>query len=386
GGMRTVCDVAGGTLFIREGVVTAGSAIALKGKGTVARPFSPDREGDVSLSLAATPLDTLFTAFVNLLPSGLQEASAAGDVAADGRVHMAHKQALFDCVVSLHKAGLEIASQKISVTDMTGTIPFSLDITGAAAAGRPEKRRYSRDTYPALVAALRRTAETGQTFTIGGVRFGGIEFGKTSLAIRAGNGLMEITSLESALFDGTLLGEGFFRYGNKMEYGADLTVNNLSLRTLCNANPKIKGYISGRVDGIVSLYGEGKGMNGLRGFTEIWTRSAPGEKMLVSKEFLQKLAGRKFKGLFFRDDRPYDRGEIRGYLENGYLTFDTLDISHTNIFGIKDLSVTVAPVQNRISLGHLYTSIREAATRGKAVGGGEGPSAPPEETEFKWEE
>ncbi len=136
----------------------------------------------------------------------------------------------------------------------------------------------------------------------------------------------------------------------------------------------------------MSLYGEGKGMNGLRGFTEIWTRSTPGEKMQVSKEFLQKLAGKKFKGLFFRDDRPYDRGEIRGYLENGYLTFDTLDISHTNIFGIKDLSVTVAPVQNRISLGHLYTSIREAATRGKAVGGGEGPSAPPEETEFKWEE
>jgi hypothetical protein len=386
GGMRTVCDVAGGTLFIREGVVTAGSAIVLKGKGTVARLLSPDREGDVSLSLAATPLDTLFAAFVNLLPRGLQEASAAGTVAADGRVHLAGKQALLDGVLSLHKAGLEIASQKFSVDDMTGTIPFSLTMTGAAAAGRPETRRYSRDNYPALIATLRRTAKTGQTFTIGGVRFGGIEFGKTSLAIRAGNGLMEITSLESALFDGALLGEGFFRYGSNMEYGADLTVNNLSLRALCNANPKIKGYISGRVDGIVSLYGEGKGMNGLRGFTEIWTRSAPGEKMQVSKEFLQKLAGKKFKGLFFRNDRPYDRGEIRGYLENGYLTFDTLDISRTNIFGIKDLSVTVAPVQNRIALGHLYTSIREAATRGKAVGGGEAPPSPPAETEFKWEE
>jgi Domain of Unknown Function (DUF748) len=386
GGMRTVCDVAGGTLFIREGVVTAGSAIALKGKGTVARPLSPDREGDVSISLAATPLDTLFTVFVNLLPSGLQEASAAGTVAADGRVHLAHMQTLLDGVVSLHKAGLEITSQKFSVDDMTGTIPFSLAITGAAAAGRPEKRKYSRDNYPALIADLRRTAKTGQTFSVGGVRFGGIEFGKTSLAIRAGNGLMEITSLESALFDGTLLGEGFFRYGSKMQYGADLTVNNLSLRALCNANPGIKGYISGRVDGIVSLYGEGQGLNGLSGFTEIWTRSAPGEKMQVSKEFLQKLAGKKFKGLFFRNDRPYDRGEIRGYLENGYLTFDTLDISHTNVFGIKDLSVAVAPVQNRIALGHLYTSIREAATRGKAVGGGEAPPSPPAETEFKWEE
>ena len=108
--------------------------------------------------------------------------------------------------------------------------------------------------------------------------------------------------------------------------------------------------------------------------------------MKVSKEFLQKLAGKKFKGLFFRDDRPYDRGEIRGYLENGYLSFDTLDISHTNIFGIRDLSVTVAPVQNRISLGHLYASIKEAATRGKPTGGAEPPPSPPADTEFKWEE
>jgi hypothetical protein len=119
---------------------------------------------------------------------------------------------------------------------------------------------------------------------------------------------------------------------------------------------------------------------------EIWTRAVPDENMLVSKEFLQKLAGKKLKGIFFRNDRPYDRGEIRGYLENGYLTFDTLDISHTNLFGIQDLSVTVAPVQNRIALDHLFTSIKEAATRGKAVGGGEGAAVPPVETEFKWQE
>lgn len=386
GGVRTVSELAKDTLSIRECSVSAGKGVALHGSGELTRPLSPDREGTLSLSLGATSIDAMLTAFANVLPGSLQESSVSGTIGGDGRLRVSHKQVLFDGKVSLTKAGLEIPSQKFSAGDITGTIPLSLDFTSATGGGRPQKRSYSRDNYPALLASLRQAAKTERTITIGTIRFGGMEFGETSLAMTAGNGLMEITSLESALFEGTLLGEGFFRYGGKVRYGADLIVNNLSLRALCSAYPKIKGYIAGRVDGIASLYGEGAGMVGLRGFTDIWTRSAPDEKMLVSKEFLQKLAGRKFKGIFFRNDRPYDRGEIRGYLEKGYLTFDTLDISHTNFFAIKDLNVTVAPVQNRISLGHLFASIREAATRGKAVGAGEAPPQSQPETDFKWEE
>src|SRR5208282_4457058 len=150
--------------------------------------------------------------------------------------------------------------------------------------------------------------------------------------------------------------------------------------------PAIKGYLSGRVDGFVSLFGKEKGLNDMKGLVEIWTRGVNNEKMLVSKEFLQKLAGKKIKGLFFQNDRPYDRGEIGAYLDEGYLTFTTLDISHTNILGITDLSVSVAPVQNRISLDHLFTTIREAATRGKAATGGAAPEAAPASSDFKWEE
>lgn len=385
-GVRTVSEWTGDTLFIREGSVAAGNGIVLRGKGELAHPLSPGREGEITFFLAPVSLDALLAALLNNLPRSLQEASATGTVGTEGRLRIAHKQQQLDGQVIMTKAGLEIPSQKFSVADMTGTIPYSLVFAGAAGGGRAGKRDFTRGNFPALLTTLRQAATTGRNCAIGRIRFGEMEFGTTSLAIRAGNGLMELTSLESGLFDGVLLGDGFFRYGSKIQYGADLTVNNLSLRTLCNAFPKIKGYLAGRVDGIMSLSGDGVGANGARGFTEIWTHSGPGEPMLVSKEFLQKLAGKKLKGIFFRNDRPYDRGEIRGYLENGYLTFDTLDISHTNLFGIQDLSVTVAPVQNRIALDHLFTSIKEAATRGKAVGGGEGTAVPPVETEFKWQE
>lgn len=386
GRVRAVADYAGETLVIREGELKAGALPPLKATGELARPLAPDREGVIALSLSATPLDALLDTFVNLLPRGLQEASASGKAGMEGKLRISRRERLFEGALSLVEGGVEITAQKLSVAGMRGTIPLSLDFSGGAEVGKREKRQYSRENYPSLLSALRQEAKKGGTFAIRKVRFGGMELGETSLAIRAGKGLMEVTSLESTLFGGALLGEGFFRYGKNSRYGADLVVNDLSLRALCNANPKIRGYISGKVDGIVSLYGEGKGLEGVRGFTEIWTRSAPDEKRLVSKEFLQKLAGRKLKGIFFRVDRPYDRGEIRGYLANGYLTFDVLDISHTNFLGIRDLSVTVAPVQNRIALGHLISAIREAATRGKAVGEGAASAAPPIETEFKWEE
>ena len=296
---------------------------------------------------------------------------------------------MLDGEVSLEKAGFEIPAQKVGASDMTGTIPFSLFIVGKKGEEKNQKSSYPQEPYAVLLSSLRQAAKSGHTFSIGKLRFGGMELGETALGIRAGNGLIEITSLESKFLEGALLGRGYFRYGGNMQYGAELALNNLSLRSLCSSFPKIKGYISGKVDGIANFYGEGKGMNGLIGIVDIWTRSAPDEKMLVSKEFLQKLAGKKLKGIFFQNDRPYDHGEIHGYLEKGYLVFDVLDISHTNFLGVRDLSVSVAPVQNKIAIGHLIASIKEAATRGKAVGGGEeaAPAPPaPAETEFKWEE
>ena len=110
--------------------------------------------------------------------------------------------------------------------------------------------------------------------------------------------------------------------------------------------------------------------------------------MLVSKEFLQKLAGKKLRGFFFRNDRPYDQAEISATLEKGYLTFETLDISHTNLLGIRDLAVSVAPVQNRIALDHLLEAVKQAAARGKAATstGEQPPAEVPVSPEFKWEE
>ena len=119
------------------------------------------------------------------------------------------------------------------------------------------------------------------------------------------------------------------------------------------------------------------------GFVDLWAHKGKDEKMLVSKEFLQKLAGKKLKGFFFQNDRPYSNGEISAYMESGYLTFEKMDISHKNILGMKDLSVSVAAVQNKIGLEHLFQVIREAAARGRVTTGGP-PAEAPVQTDLNW--
>ncbi len=62
-------------------------------------------------------------------------------------------------------------------------------------------------------------------------------------------------------------------------------------------------------------------------------------------------------------ERAFDKGTVSLYLQNGFLIFKELEISHKNLLGIKDLSVTVAPFNNRIALDNLMSTITEAAER-----------------------
>ena len=335
--------------------------------------------------MAPTPVSTLLDDVANLLPPVLQEATAAGTFALRGKGSVEGKNALLDGTLTLAGAGLDVTTRRLNISGIDGTLPYSLDLSGRATIVRRDMLTFSRDNYPLLLDLLTREARTAPGLTIGRLRFGPLEAGGARLSFRAGGGVTELTSLALPFYGGTILGRGNFLLAGGPRYGVDLLANDVSLREICNAFAAIRGYLSGRIDGVVSLQGTGGGVAGLKGFTDLWARSGKGEKMLVSREFLQKLAGKKLRGFLFGNDRAYDRAEVAAYLEEGYLTFSVLDISHTNLFGVRDLSVSVAPVSNRIALDHFLASIREAAARGKATSG-EKPVAPPPQTEFRWEE
>ncbi|MBU5611531.1 AsmA family protein [Geomonas azotofigens] len=379
-----------GTLSIGEGLFSPGKGVALRARGQVAAAFSPKRRGTISLSLPDTPIDALVDATVNLMPTAIQEATLKGAITASGNLEFRDGRQLLEGRIDVQGGSVESAPQKLTVTGVEGRIPVSLDLSGKSAPQPTESREFSRANYPRLLGQLRTVPTAGEQLTVGKIVFGTLELGKLTLQLRASQGLMEIAPLRTTLYDGAVIGTGYLAVREKPTYRVDLLVNGLSLKQLCRSIPGVQGYISGRVDGVISFKGVGGGVAGTTGFVDLWAREGGGEKMLVSKEFLQRLAKQKLSGFFLSRDRDYDEAEIKATLQEGDLTFNTLKIVNTNFFGVKDLNVNIAPTQNRIALDHLLESIKEAAVRGKPATGeppaGKVPAKSEPVPEFKWEE
>jgi hypothetical protein len=390
-------EMAGDTLSVSRLLLSPGQGVVLELKGSLAHPFSEQRAGRLSFSLPETPASGMVDPLINLLPKAILEASIDGTLAGSGTLDLGQGKKLLEGSLVFKGGRFELAGQKLAVSAINGRFPYSLDLSGKAL-GKPQvAMAFSRENYPALLTQLRQGKGAGETVTIGKISFGPLEMGALTMRATAGNGMTEIVSLQSTLYEGALLGRGYLTMRGGLSYRGDLLINGLSLKQLCSIFPGIQGYISGRVDGVVSMSGGSHGLAGLSGFTQLWAREGGGEKMLVSKEFLQRLAKQKLGGFFFRSDRRYDQAEIKALMEEGYLSFETLKIVHTNLFGVRDLNVSIAPTQNRIALNHLLESVQQAATRGKASTGGAAPGTgetpgagePAPEApvqEFKWGE
>jgi len=376
--------LAGEKLTIDQAVLAPGQGVALRLKGELNQALSPKREGRFTFTMPEASLNNLVDPFANILPRLLQEATVDGTIAADGKIELRAGSSLVQGGVTFKGGRLEVESQKFLVSDLNGRFPFSLDLAGKQG-GKPDQfMAFSRENYPRILEQMRKAPGGGEKISVAKISFGALELGPVTMRVSAGNGLTEIPSLTVSLYEGAILGRGFFSIRQQPSFRGDLLINGVSLRQLCRALP-IEGYIAGRVDGVVSVSGAGGGLKQMTGFAELWARPGGGEKMVVSKEFLQRLAKQKLSGFFFSTDRPYDQAEIKAMLEQGDLTFHTLKIINTNPFGVRDLNVSIAPGQNRIALDHLLESIKEAAVRGKK-GAGEVPGQAPTAQEFKWGE
>jgi hypothetical protein len=196
---------------------------------------------------------------------------------------------------------------------------------------------------------------------VGGVSYGFplIENGK--IWLRSQGKSLHIGHFSGNIFGGTLNGSAVIDLSDRFQYKAGFLIDGLSLAQLCDRIEPIRGYISGKVDGIATVKGDGAGLSRLIGKADFWSYGSPKEKTKISREFLQKIGGPSLK--WYLGDRSFDRGVMSLYLQGGYMIFRELEISNRNFIGMKDLDIKVAPLNNRIAIDHLMWSITEAAYR-----------------------
>ena len=149
-----------------------------------------------------------------------------------------------------------------------------------------------------------------------------------------------------------------------------LLFDDVSLTELLDQFPPLRGYLSGRVDGLADVLIPLSHPAKARGRGRWWAVKSPEEERTISQEMIERLGGppAQFFQILTGRNRAYDVGVLTAILDQGYLVFPELEISH-RVLGIKDLEIRVVPPFNRIALDHLIDSILEAMERAGAPRG-----------------
>ncbi len=346
----------------RSEVTAGGLRVAVS--GGIRKFAGKEREVTARALLPDTKLTDVRTSFWDIFPDGLLYAGLDGGLSADVALEYSGGGTKATGTLRLASILLQGENGEYSIGPVNGEVPFQYDTTGH---GQDNTAMPSFE--PSEFAGLsryyaREFSESGyQRIALGSFRYGFRILDEMNVWVRQSGSGLNIGRFSATMFGGRLNGSAVIDLSEGLTYRAGILLEGLSLTKLCEEIEPIKGYLSGMVNGVATIKGSGAGLSRLIGKADFWAYSAGGEKTKISREFLQKVGGPSLKA--YLGDRSFDKGVMSLYLQNGFAIFRELEISHRNLIGVTDLSVKVAPFNNRIEIGHLLWTMTEAAERAK---------------------
>lgn len=326
----------------------------------------PERRLRGRVTVAPVELAALREFFWELTPDGMLYLGLEGSVSAE--IDWAWDRGGFEgqgCV-ALEQVRLQGEYGEFSLGPVNGTIPVTYSSRDGKGWSEPFPV-FNRSALGGLVQRLggADSARGGsKKITIGEIAAGFPLVHNLELWIRGEEGLTRVDRISGEAFGGRILGTAVLQALPEARFKLGLVAQGIRLSSLCEVIQPIQGYLSGCVDGAASVEGSKPGgLEALSGRAEFWTYSKGCEKTRISRQLLEKIAGRSMLMLF--RDRSYDKGELTVVLDKGFMVFQDLEISNRNLIGITDLSVRVAPRNNRIAVDHLLTSLTAAAARAR---------------------
>jgi hypothetical protein len=332
--------------------------------GTVKRFMQKGRMIAAKIIQPEVNITDIRETFWDIFPDSLLYAGLEGTLSSDVTIRSDGRDIKAEGTVSVKDILLRGENDEYSVGPVNGVIPVAYEKSDKPtrelqgyAFERPEfenlVREYSRKTFD----------NRYQKITVSSFRYGFELLNDITLWVKQEGNVLNVGRVSGNIFGGKLNGSAVIDISNGLVYRAGLLIEGMSLMKLCDGIEPIKGYLSGKVSGLVNIKGTGTGLANLIGKADAWTYSTSDEKTKISKEFLQKIGGPSLKA--YLGDRKFDKGNMSVYLQNGYIIFRELEISNRNLFGMQDLSIKVAPLSNRIAIDHLMWAIVEAASRAK---------------------
>ena len=341
-------------------------AVHARVTGTVKSFGRPGRAFSGHVSVAPVELAALRETFWDLTPDAMLYMGLEGTASAE--IDFASGDGAFGCEGSLAVEEVRLQGEygQFAVGPVNGRMPLLFSSRPVETSAEPVPD-FTRSAYESLLESFEssRAAESGsQTITIGGIAVGFPFVENIELSLRSQEGCVRIDRIVGDVFGGRIYGQARVRADPAPRFELGLLARGVRLSSLCDAIRPIQGYLSGCVDGTLRIDGSaGAGLKGLSGRAEFWSYGEGCEKTRISRQLLEKIAGRSMPMLF--RDRPYDRGVLTVLVNKGFMVFQELEISNKNLIGMTDLSVRVAPQNNRIAVDHLMSSLAAAAERAR---------------------
>lgn len=314
--------------------------------------------------LKGTPVTEIRNSFWDIFPDALLYAGMDGSVSSDMRLNYNRNGVSVSGDLMLKDFNLDGENGEYSAGPVNGVIPFAYGAfeNRGKPLELPSFERSEFDRVSRFYADAYRSDDY-DNITIGSLQYGFRLIEDVNVWMKQDGGILNVGRFSANIFGGRMNGSAVVDISDGFHYRAGMLLEGLSLTKLCDDIGPIKGYISGKVDGIGTFKGYGAGLPQLIGRSDFWTYSTKDEKTKISREFLQKIGGPSIKS--YLGDRNFNKGVMSLYIQKGFLIFRELEIANRNFLGIQDLSVKVAPFNNRIAIDHLMWTIVEAANRAK---------------------
>jgi len=351
----------GKNMDIKANVSAAGLALTLSGSGE--RVFEDSRTLRMSLLIPEAKISDIRIAFWDIVPDRLLYAGLNGSIAMNLLTTYSSNATSADGTLLLRDIALEGENNEYSLGPINGMVPIHFKSAGNElnSLSIPSFERADFEDHKKAYAETKQFF--GDEIKIGSIRYGFRLLEDISLWVEQKGSSLKINRFSAKMFGGKVNGTAFADLSDGLSYRVGAIADGVSLTQLCEEIPPIKGYISGKIDGIATIKGSGVSLANIIGRADFWTYSAEGEKTRISKEFLEKIGGPQVRA--FLGERRFNKGIMGLYIQNGFFIFRELEISNRNLVGITDLSVKVTPLNNRIAIDHLMWTITEAAQRAK---------------------
>jgi len=357
-------DCLGKDLTLRADAAVGPLSARLSGTGT--RWTGKDRHVTLKLSVPVVNVPLVREVFWDVFPDSLLYVGLEGSISSTLSLIVDGQRLNVEGEVLLKECRLSGENGEYSIGPINGSFPVRYGKTAPQAQGSlltiPTHEKSAFDQL--LTTYERDPLEQGsQTVTLGVFHYGFPLLEDIRLRSTSRDSSLNVFRFDAKMFNGQLYGSGALDLFEGLNFKGGFLVKGVSLKALCDTIQPIQGFISGKVNGMVSVKGSGTGLSTLMGKGEFWVDPTADEKTMISREFLQKVGGVSAK--LYLGDRRFDKGILEAYLKDGYVIFKELELSNRNLLGMTDLSVKVAPFNNRIDLDHLLWTITEAATRAK---------------------